>query len=148
MSSEPMKTENSAQASKRLPLLRGYTKEFYDWCRKRELRFQRCQNCGAWRHPPRPMCGNCHSMRWEWAPTKGSGKIYCWTVIYQPLDPAFVDAVPYAVAIVELEEGPRLATWITGLPHDQLKIGMPVEVWFDDLDDQAALPKFRPHASK
>lgn len=143
-----MKTENPAQASRRLPLLQGYTKEFYAWCNKRELRFQRCQVCSVWRHPPRPMCGNCHSTRWEWAPTKGIGKVYCWTVVHQPLDPAFASEVPYAAAIVELDEGPRLATWVTGLPADQLRVGMPVEVWFDALDDQAALPKFRPSANK
>ncbi|HLW72129.1 MAG TPA: OB-fold domain-containing protein [Candidatus Binataceae bacterium] len=139
-----MKTENPAPADKRSVLLRGNAKEFYEWCRKRELRFQRCQDCGVWRHPPRPMCGSCHSMRREWAPTLGKGKVYCWTVVHQALDPAFANEVPYAAAIVELDEGPRLATWITGLPPDRLTVGMPVEVWFDDLDDQVALPKFRP----
>jgi uncharacterized protein len=139
-----MKTENPEHSARRLPLLRGYTKEFYEWCHKRELRFQRCQECGAWRHPPRPMCGSCHSTRWEWAPTQGSGTVYCWTVVHQPLDPAFTDDVPFAAAIVELKEGPRLATWVMGLAPDELRVGMPVEVWFDDLDDTAALPKFRP----
>jgi uncharacterized OB-fold protein len=139
-----MKKENPAAADKRSPLLRGYAKEFYDWCHKRELRFQRCQNCGVWRHPPRPMCGSCHSMRAEWALTKGQGRVYCWTVIYQALDSAFANDVPYAAAIVELDEGPRLATWVTGLPPDQLEVGMGVEVWFDEINELVALPKFRP----
>jgi uncharacterized OB-fold protein len=139
-----MKTGNTAPASKRLPLLRGYTQEFYAWCDKHELRFQRCSKCGAWRHPPRPMCGDCHSMEWAWAPTAGRGKVYCWTTVHQALDPAFANDVPYAAVIVELDEGPRLATWVTDIPPSELRIGMPVEVWFDPLAEGVALPKFRP----
>ena len=85
-------------------------------------------------------------MRSEWALTKGQGKVYCWTVVHQALDPAFAGDVPYAAAIVELDEGPRLATWVTGLPPDQLEVGMPVAVWFDEINEQVALPKFRPQA--
>src|SRR2546426_558308 len=81
-----MKTENPTEVAQavRLPILHGYTKEFYDWCHKRELRFQRCQKCGAWRHPPRPMCASCHSLEWERAPTKGKGKVDCWTPGKEP----------------------------------------------------------------
>jgi hypothetical protein len=64
--------------------------------------------------------------------------------VYQALDPAFADAVPYAAVVVELEEGPRLATWVTGIASDELCVGMPVEVWFDDISDDVALPKFKP----
>jgi uncharacterized OB-fold protein len=131
---------------RRGPALHGHTREFYGWCRQHELRFQRCLACGTWRHPPRPMCAKCHSMKSEWARTSGFGKVYCWTVVYQALDPAFAEAVPYAGVIVELDEGPRLATWVTNIPPDQLRIGMPVEVWFDDIDEQIALPKFRPRS--
>jgi uncharacterized OB-fold protein len=137
-------TKPTTDSKRRMPLLRGYTKDFYQWCHDGELRFQRCRDCATWRHPPRPMCGSCHSLRWDWAPTAGKGKVHCWTVVYQALDAAFADDVPYVAAIVELDEGPRLATWVTGLPPDQLYVGMPVEVWFDPLDAQAALPKFRP----
>ena len=138
-----MKTESSTPIV-RLPVLRGYTKEFYDWCHQRELRFQRCQKCGTWRHPPRPMCGSCHSLQWEWGQTTGKGKVYCWTTVYQALDPAFAAAVPYAAVVVEFDEGPRLATWVTEIPPDELRVGMPVEVWFEDLSDEVALPKFKP----
>jgi uncharacterized OB-fold protein len=128
---------------KRLPLLQGYTKEFYESCRRHELRFQRCR-CGVWRHPPRPLCSSCHSSQWQWDAVKGRGTVYCWTTVYQPLDPAFASEVPYAAVIVELDEGPRLATWVTGIPPDQLRVGMPVELWFDDLNQEVALPKFKP----
>lgn len=138
-----MNTENKTQPV-RLPVLYGYTKEFYDWCQQHELRFQRCRQCGTWRHPPRPMCNSCHSLQWEWAATQGKGKVYCWTTVYQALDPAFAQAVPYAAVVVELDEGPRLTTWVTGISPDDLHIGMPVELWFDSVSSEVTLPKFRP----
>ena len=138
-----MSKENTTQTV-RLPILHGYTKEFYDWCHQHELRFQRCQQCGTWRHPPRPMCNSCHSLQWEWAATQGKGKVYCWTTVYQALDPAFAQAVPYAAVVVELDEGPRLTTWVTGISPDDLHIGMPVELWFDPVTSEVTLPKFRP----
>ena len=139
--------ENTTTATKPKRALQGYAKDFYAWCRKHELRFQRCQDCATWRHPPRPMCGNCHSMRWEWGVTRGRGTVYSWTTVYQALDPAFANDVPYNVAIVGLDEGPRLATWITGLAPEQMRLGIPVEVWFDDISEEVALPKFKPLAN-
>jgi uncharacterized protein len=139
-----MATAEPGTTNKRLPLLRGYTKEFYAWCSKGELRFQRCGKCGAWRHPPRPMCGTCHSLECAWAPTAGRGKVYSWTTVHQALDPAFASDVPYAAVIVELDEGPRLASWVTGISPAELRIGMPLEVWFDAIAEGIALPKFRP----
>jgi uncharacterized OB-fold protein len=89
------------------------------------------------------MCTSCHSLQWEWAPTKGKGKVYCWTTVHQALDPAFAEAVPYAAVVVELEEGPRLTTWVTGISPDELRIGMPVELWFDKVSADVTLPKFK-----
>jgi len=90
------------------------------------------------------MCSSCRSMQAEWAAVQGRGKVYCWTTVYQPLDPAFADDVPYAAVIVELDEGPRLATWVTGIEPEQLRVGMPVNVWFDDVNGEVTLPKFKP----
>ena len=131
-------------APSRLPGDSGYHAEYYAWCRKHELRFQRCTGCGAWRHVPRPMCGECLSRAWEWAPVKGSGTIHCWTVVRRALNPAFAGDVPYAPVIVELDEGPRIPTWVTDLAFEDYRVGLPVEVWFDDVSDAVALPKFRP----
>jgi uncharacterized OB-fold protein len=68
--------------------------------------------------------------------------------VYQALDPAFAAAVPYAAVVVELEEGPRLATWVTGIAPDELRVGMPVELWFDDISDEVTLPKFKPETGR
>jgi len=69
--------------------------------------------------------------------------VYCWTTVHQALDPAFAEDVPYAAVVVELAEGPRLATWVTGIAPDELRVGLPVEVWFDHISDEVTLPKFK-----
>ena len=69
---------------------------------------------------------------------------HCPGTVHQALDPAFASDVPYAAVIVELDEGPRLATWVTGISAVELRLGMPLEVWFDAIAEDIALPKFRP----
>jgi uncharacterized OB-fold protein len=127
----------------RLPSDGLYHKDFYAWCRRHELRFQRCTGCGTWRHVPRPMCAECQSTEWEWARVAGTGRIHCWTVVHRALNKAFADDVPYAPVIVELDEGPRIPSWVD-MPIEALKVGARVEVWFDDVNDDVALPKFKP----
>src|SRR5262245_3236217 len=89
-----------------LPNPIGPNAEFYAWAARGELRLQRCADCGTWRHPPRHRCASCGSVAATWERVTGRGKVFSWTITHQQLDPAF--AVPYAVVIVELEEGPRL----------------------------------------
>ena len=129
--------------SKPLPHLQGLAKEFYDWCRQRELRFQRCRGCGAWRHVPREMCAACGSWEWEWARSSGRGTVFTWTVAARAMHPAFQADVPYAPVVVEMEEGVRLVSVVVETAPDALVIGMPVEVVFDDVTPEVTLPKFR-----
>ena len=141
-----MNTTTTVQSDRQLPVLQGYAKEFYAWCKQHELRFQRCAKCKTWRHPPRPLCNQCHSFETEWAPVKGKGKVYCWTVAMAPIGRAFISDLPYAAVVGELDEGPRMATWVTGIPPDQLRVDMRVEVWFDDVTPEVTLAKFKPAA--
>ncbi|MFI5398866.1 MAG: Zn-ribbon domain-containing OB-fold protein [Candidatus Binatia bacterium] len=129
--------------SKPLPATEGFAKEFYDWCKRRELRFQRCTDCGAWRHVPREMCAECGSWKWEWAKSSGRGKVFTWTVVARALHPAFQHDTPYAPVVVEMDEGVRLLSAVTDCTPDQLQIGMPVEVTFDDVTPEITLPRFR-----
>ncbi len=104
---------------------------------------QKCGDCDTLRHPS-PICGNCLSMDSEWVAMSGRGKLYTWTVVHQRYHPGFAEETPYNVAIVELEEGPRLLTKIVDCPNDNLYIGMEVEVVFEDVTEEIALPKFKP----
>jgi uncharacterized OB-fold protein len=126
-----------------LPQLQGLTREFYDWCGKGELRFQRCVACEAWRHVPREMCPTCGSFEWSWNPSTGRGKVYSWTTVERPMHPAFARAAPYAVVVVEMEEGVRIASSVVDRDPRKLAIGLPVIVVFDQVVDGVTLPAFR-----
>ena len=119
-------------------------KEYWDGCRRHELRLERCCDCGTYRFPPRAACHNCGSLNAEWAKVTGRGKVYSCCVAVEPVHPALRDKPPYSIALVDLEEGARMMTNIVDCdPHD-VKIDMPVEVVFEDLTDEISLPKFRP----
>ena len=126
-----------------LPRLEGATAEWYGFLKNHELRFQRCTNCGRWRHVPREYCASCGSDAFEWAKSSGKGTVFTWTTTYRPLHPGFVDDVPYSGVVVELEEGPRVMTWITDVSPDDITMGLPVEVWFDDVTEEVTLAKFK-----
>jgi hypothetical protein len=128
------------------PLPRGedYNREFYQFCKQHELRFQRCSHCGAWRHMPRESCQACGSFAWTWERSSGRGQVFSWTVIHRALHPGFADDVPYAVVVIELEEGVRVVSHVIDLPPEELRLGLPVEVVFDDVTPEVSLPKFRP----
>lgn len=122
----------------------GDTAEFYQHCARGELRFQRCASCRTWRHPPRVACARCGSEDWSWERSSGRGTLFSWTVTHQPLVPGFADDVPYAVIVVELEEGIRLVSGLRGVAPDALELGMPLVVDFAPVSDAIALHFFRP----
>ena len=132
---------------KPLPLMQGWTKEFYDGCRRHELRLQRCRRCSTWRHVPQPMCSACHSWEWEWAKASGRATLFTWCVVFDPPSPVFAADVPFAGVVVELAEGPRMVSWISGVDPMKLEAGMALEVWFDAVTPEITLPKFRPVAA-
>lgn len=126
-----------------MPALEGMTAEFYDFCSKGELRFQRCEDCGVWRHVPRLMCADCGSWQWEWIESSGRGHLFTWTVVHRPMHPAFSDKLPYAPVVIELEEGVRMVSWVLDCPPEKLKRGMLVKVSFERVDESLCLPMFR-----
>lgn len=117
---------------------------FWDAAAKGELRLQKCGQCGLVRFPPAILCAQCLSEKSEWVAVSGRGTVYSWIVVHQSQHPAFNADVPYNVAIIQLEEGPRLHTNIVECSNDRIHIGMPVEVVFHKVSDDTALVKFRP----
>ena len=138
-----MVMDTKAYFSRPLPKLEGLTGEYYGWLKQHELRFQRCTQCGHWRHVPRELCPECGSGDWEWARSSGKGTVFTWSTIYRPLHPGFMNDAPYATVVVELEEGPRVLTWLVDVPPDEIAFDMPVEVVFDDVTDKVTLAKFK-----
>jgi len=122
------------------PRLEGLAGEYYGWIARGELRFQRCGACGTWRHLPRPLCAACHSPEWSWERSGGRGEVYTWTVTHRSLHPAFT-GVPYAQVLVEMDEGPRVLSWVVDVPPEELEFGMGVKVAFLDVEG-TTLPVF------
>jgi uncharacterized OB-fold protein len=134
-----------SEYNKPLPRGEDYHGDFYRFCQQHELRFQRCSNCGGWRHMPRECCNQCGSLEWSWERSSGKGVIFSWTIIHRALHPGFAGALPYAAVVIELEEGVRLVSNVVDIAPDELRIGLLVEVVFDDVtaDTGITLPKFR-----
>jgi uncharacterized OB-fold protein len=89
------------------------------------------------------MCAQCGSWEWEWAKSSGRGELCTWTVVTFPMQPSFADEVPYAVTLIEMEEGPRIVSRIVDVAPQDLRMGMSVEVIFDAVTPEVTLPKFR-----
>ncbi len=118
---------------------------FWEGCSRGELLLQRCSACGTLRHPPSSICPKCLSAEHAWIAASGRGTVYTFAVVRQALARAWEDKVPYVVAVIELEEGPRFLTELIDVDPDAVSITMPVEVTFVERDG-AALPLFRPRA--
>lgn len=117
---------------------------FWDWCRKRELRFQRCGACGRYRHPPVPFCPHCQSGAVEWLSASGDVRLFSYTVVHHAVSEKLRAYVPYNIAIVEfLDLGVRLVSNVIDLPADRLRIGMKLCLVWQESDDGTLLPLFK-----
>jgi hypothetical protein len=131
------------KAQRPLPRLDEENRWFWEACRRHELYLQKCRACGELRFYPRALCPGCLSSDTEFVRSSGHGRIHTFTVTHQNQAPGFRDQLPYVMAYVELNEGPRLLTNVAGTPPEEIRIGMSVVVEFEDLDESIALPKFR-----
>ncbi len=129
---------------KPVPVPTAETKEYWAGCKRHELLIQRCRACGRFQFYPRAICANCLSDDVDWVKSSGNGTVYTYSVVHRAPSKAFAAEAPYTTAIVELEEGVRMMTNVVGCPPDAVHIGMPVTVVFDDINEEIALPKFRP----
>lgn len=119
---------------------------FWAHCAERKLAFQTCADCGAPRHPPTPVCWQCRSTRISWREVAGRGEVFSFTVVHHALHEAMAERAPYVVAVVSFAElpGPRLVSNLTDVDPAAVRIGMPVQLWWDDIGEGQFLPRFRP----
>jgi len=132
-----------AEAARAKPKPTPETQHFWDGTQAGELRLQRCDACASVYFPPRPFCPSCASRKVSVFKASGKGKLYSYVIHHRPA-PGFTP--PYSIAVVELDEGPRLMTNIIDCPQtpEALELDMKVEVAFEKLDDKISLPLFRP----
>ncbi|HEX6468417.1 MAG TPA: OB-fold domain-containing protein [Streptosporangiaceae bacterium] len=124
------------------PAIGPDTRFFWEGTRAGELRVQRCAGCGALRHPPGPMCPRCHSLDRDHVTATGRGTVYSYVVHHHPPVPG--RQPPFAVALVELEEGVRMVGNVVGCPPEDVRIGLPVRVTFERVDGDLTLPQWTP----
>jgi uncharacterized OB-fold protein len=131
----------SQKAGIPLPRPTGLSRPHWDGCKEGVLRVQRCRDCGHFVFIPQPICTRCQADALEWVTSSGRGTVYSYTVVHRPPRPAF--AVPYVVAIVELEEGWHMLTNLVDVAPADVAVGMPVEATFRPMSDEISLPYFR-----
>jgi uncharacterized OB-fold protein len=123
--------EFPADLTKPRPRPTPVTKRFWDALDEDRIELQRCDDCGSWVHYPRWRCNHCLSRHLSWSEVAGSGTIYTFSTARQPTAPHFADEVPQIIAVVELDEGPRLSTTIVDATPDEVRVDARVLPVFD-----------------
>jgi uncharacterized OB-fold protein len=116
---------------------------YWQAAREHRLALPKCEDCQKFWFPPSRTCPHCLSANFSFQNVSGKGKIFSFVTFHRVYRPAFSNDVPYVVALIELDEGPRLLSNIMGVTHDQVKCEMRVEVVFDDYDEDISIPKFK-----
>ena len=129
------------QATRPLPHPTPLTQPFWDATREGRLIVQRCSTCRAWVWTPQMACRDCLTETLEWEPVAGKGHVYTYVVIHQAAIAAF--KAPYVIAVVELDEGPRLFTDLVQVEPASVCIDLPVELAWEFVDE-VGLYHFRP----
>ena len=133
--------------SKPVPRPQPESDLYWEKAKQRELWLRKCNSCGQAYFYPRDISPCCFSRDTGWIQASGRATLYTFGIVHRAPHPGFAGDVPFVTAIVELEEGPRMPTNIVGIEEptpEKLQIGMPLEVTFEDITDEIALPKFRP----
>jgi uncharacterized OB-fold protein len=121
-------------------------KPYWEGLREQKLMLPRCRACRRAHFYPRILCPHCHASDIEWFQASGRGKLHSFEIGYQSFNKAFKVKPPFVLAMIELEEGPRMMSNLIGIEPDPKKIrcDMPVEVVFEKQTEEITLPLFRP----
>jgi uncharacterized protein len=137
-----------ANLTKPLPTITPEAKPFWDGAANNKLLMQRCRDCRKYVWTPRPSCFECGREHLDWRELSGRGEVYSFTVIRQVVgraaSPAFEKDIPYVIAWIDLNEGPRMISNVIGCPVENVKLGMKVSVIFEQQSADIWLPKFKP----
>ena len=121
------------------------TQPYWDAARQQQLVVQQCGDCGHRLFPPGANCPKCGSTQLTWQPVSGKGVIYTYTIAHRPPHPVLAEQCPLAIAVVELEEGPRMMSNVIDCDPHTVEVGMQVQVAFEAIDDSdMVIPVFKP----
>jgi len=125
-----------------LPRPSDRSQPFWDGCRQGRLVLPRCSSCGTYALRAFAACSNCHETTLGWEQMSGRGCLYSWTVVWRPQHPSF--KVPYAPAVMAVDEGWWLMTSVIGCAPEALRDGLPLQVEFHPAGEDIWLPYARP----
>jgi enoyl-CoA hydratase/carnithine racemase/uncharacterized OB-fold protein len=134
----------SDQYIKPIPVVQPWTEAFWAATKKHEIVIQKCNSCNKLIFYPRKRCPECWSLDLGWQQASGKAKVSTFTIVRDMVEPKFMADLPYVLAMVDLEEKIRMMTRIVECDPEVVTIGMDVEVVFEDITNQHALPFFRP----
>jgi hypothetical protein len=132
-----------------VPSVNAETNGWWEAAAHHRLVVQRCTACATTRHPPGPICPVCRSTASEWSDVAGTGSVFTYTVVRQAFIASLADRIPYVVIAVELDggDGARIVSNLIDIDPADVSIGMCVEVVWEDMGPELALPRFRPTAT-
>ncbi len=142
--------DTGTEYKREIPIPSPVSRPYWEACKRHELRAQRCRDCNwLWMYPSR-MCHNpdCSSLdNSDWEQLSGMGKVWTFTVNHRAPNVEWAEDLPYVFGVIELDEGVMITSNVIGCDPSEVHIGMPVEVVFQDISEEIALPKFRPRSS-
>lgn len=130
--------------AKPLPRPSAESKPYWDAAREHRLVIQKCNACGKFWFPPSQRCAHCLADDHTWTEVKGTGRVFSFVTYQRLYHKGWEGEVPYVVAVIELDEGPRLLSSIVGIAPERVACDMRVKVVFDDVTPDATLPRFTP----
>lgn len=126
------------------PVITDLNRPFWDGCAAGELRLQQCTACELIRYPVSETCPRCLSPDAEWRPMSGRGEVLSAVAFHRAYNPAWADRVPYNVALVQLDEGPRMLSNVVPLDRLRIPAGTAVRAVFEPAPDGVSIPRFEP----
>ncbi|MBW2241298.1 MAG: Zn-ribbon domain-containing OB-fold protein [Deltaproteobacteria bacterium] len=126
------------------PMADATSLPFWRAAAEHRLVVQRCTSCEHTRHPPAPLCPECRSTEADWKQVSGRGEVYSYTAVHRPV--AADQTLPFVIAVVALEDsgGLRMISNLVDVNPEELEIGMPVELVWEDMSEDLTMPRFRP----
>jgi len=121
-------------------------KPYWEGLKQGKLMLPECQDCRKTHFYPRVFCPHCHSRNLKWIEASGRGKLYAFEILHRSFNPAVKTPLPYVLAMIELQEGPRMLSNLVNVKPDpsMIRCDMPVEVVFTKLNDAFTIPFFKP----
>jgi uncharacterized protein len=117
---------------------------FWESLKAKAVQVQRCDNCGAYLYIPKDICNHCHSEQLTWTPISGHGEVYTYTVVRRAPTPAYAEDAPYTLVHVTMDEGFRMIAKLNGVAPEDVRIGMPVHITYQEVTPEWTLMEFEP----